>query len=141
MKDGDIVNFTLISPSFENSVTLRGNVASPGRYPWHEGMRISDLIPNRDFLITRDYWKQQNAITRRKQVPKAAGKVSEKQLNDVKRNAPEINWDYAVVQRISQQDLSHGAAALQSGEGDPGTRSARGPGAAARRHRDHLFAG
>ena len=103
MKDGDIVNFTLISPRFENSITLRGNVASPGRYPWHEGMKISDLIPNRDFLITRDYWKQQNAITLQEEVN--GGKVSEK-LNDVKRNAPEINWDYAVIQRISQRDLS-----------------------------------
>src|SRR5271157_3460528 len=31
--DGDIVNFTAVSPKFENSVTLRGNVAQPGRYP------------------------------------------------------------------------------------------------------------
>ena len=62
LADGDIVNFTAISPKFENSVTLRGNVASPGRYPWRLGMRISDLIPNREFLITREYWKQQNSI-------------------------------------------------------------------------------
>ena len=59
IKDGDVVNVTLVSPRFENSVTLRGNVAQPGRYPWHEGMRISDLIPNREFLITTEYWKQQ----------------------------------------------------------------------------------
>ena len=62
IKDGDVVNVTLVSPRFENSVTLRGNVAQPGRYPWHEGMRISDLIPNREFLITAEYWKQQNAV-------------------------------------------------------------------------------
>lgn len=103
LKDGDILNFTLISPRFENSVTLRGNVATPGRYPWHEGMRVTDLIPNRDFLITRDYWKQQNAINLQAQT--SGGRVSS-ELNDVKRNAPEINWDYAVVQRISSRDLS-----------------------------------
>lgn len=103
MKDGDIVNFALISPRFENSVTLRGNVAAPGRYPWHEGMRVTDLIPNRDFLITREYWKQQNAITLQEE--NSGGKMTE-HLNDVRRNAPEINWDYAVIQRISQQDLS-----------------------------------
>ena len=50
LKDGDVLNFTFISPRFVNSVTLRGNVAtSSGRYPWHEGMRISDLIPDRVF--------------------------------------------------------------------------------------------
>lgn len=103
LKDGDILNFTLISPRFENSVTLRGNVAGPGRYPWHEGMRVTDLIPNREFLITAEYWKQQNAITLQSET--TGGRVSS-ELNDVKRNAPEINWDYAVIQRMSARDLS-----------------------------------
>jgi protein involved in polysaccharide export with SLBB domain len=103
LKDGDVLNFIPISPRFVNSVTLRGNVASPGRYPWHEGMRTGDLIPSRDFLITRDYWRQQNAINLQMQEKdgRAAG-----ELNDVRKNAPEINWDYAVIQRISAQDLS-----------------------------------
>jgi len=78
-------------------------VAQPGRYPWHEGMRVTDLIPNREFLITREYWNQQNAINLQMQT--GGGRVSG-ELNDVKKNAPEINWDYAVIQRISQQDLS-----------------------------------
>lgn len=104
LKDGDIVNVTPISPRFENSVTLRGNVAQPGRYPWRQGMRISDLIPDRDFLITREYWKQQNAISL--EAKTEGTHVSQQQLNDVKRNAPEINWDYALVQRINNQDLS-----------------------------------
>jgi len=103
LKDGDVLNFASISPRFVNSVTLRGNVASPGRYPWHEGMRISDLIPNREFLITREYWNQQNAINLQTQ---AGGGRPGGELNDVKKNAPEINWDYAVIQRISQKDLS-----------------------------------
>jgi protein involved in polysaccharide export with SLBB domain len=103
IQDGDVVNVTLVSPRFENSVTLRGNVAQPGRYPWHEGMRISDLIPNREFLITREYWKQQNAVAL--QAQENNGRVSST-TNEVRRNAPEINWDYAVVQRMSPQDLS-----------------------------------
>jgi protein involved in polysaccharide export with SLBB domain len=62
LKDGDIVRFLHISPRFDNAITLRGNVAVPGRYPWHEGMRVKDLIPSRDFLITQDYWKRQNRL-------------------------------------------------------------------------------
>jgi protein involved in polysaccharide export with SLBB domain len=106
LADGDIINFTAVSPKFENSVTLRGNVAAPGRYPWHPGMRISDLIPNREFLITREYWKQQNAITLASQVggPQVGGTAGT--VNVVKRNAPEIDWNYAVVQRMSTEDLS-----------------------------------
>jgi polysaccharide biosynthesis/export protein len=101
LKDGDVLNFAAISPRFANAVTLRGNVASPGRYPWHEGMRVTDLIPNREFLITRAYWNRQNQINL--QIQTGSDKAA---LNDVTRNAPEINWDYAVIQRISSQDLS-----------------------------------
>ncbi len=104
--DGDIVNFTAISPKFENSVTLRGNVAAPGRYPWHSGMRISDLIPNREFLITREYWKQQNAVVLESEATGGHVTGTTGTVNSVKRNAPEIDWDYAVVQRMSEQDLS-----------------------------------
>ena len=103
VKDGDLVNVMPLSPKFENAVTLRGNVASPGRYPWHEGMRISDLIPSREFLVTRDYWKQQNQITLESQAP---GTRPSGTQNDVRRTSPDINWDYAVVQRMDPQDLS-----------------------------------
>src|SRR5581483_11262268 len=67
LHDGDIVRVFPISPRIEGSVILRGNVATPGRYPWHEGMRVSDLIPSRDFLITREYWMQQNTLSRAQQ--------------------------------------------------------------------------
>ena len=106
LADADIVNFTAVSPKFENSVTLRGNVAAPGRYPWHSGMRISDLIPNREFLITREYWKQQNAIVLESEATGGHIAGTTATVNSVKRNAPEIDWDYAVVQRMSTEDLS-----------------------------------
>jgi protein involved in polysaccharide export with SLBB domain len=62
LRDGDILRIFPIPPRFENAVILRGNVAQPGRYLWREGMRISDLIPTRDTLLTRDYWNQQNSL-------------------------------------------------------------------------------
>jgi len=106
LADGDIVSFTAVSPKFENAITLRGNVAAPGRYPYRAGMRITDLIPNREFLITREYWKEQNAVALTAEVggPQVGGTTGT--ANTVKRNAPEIDWDYAVVQRMSQEDLS-----------------------------------
>jgi polysaccharide biosynthesis/export protein len=108
LKDGDVFNFTPISPRFVDAVTLRGNVATPGRYPWHQGMRVTDLIPNREFLITREYWRQQNAINLQLQQQQIGNGIENPKtpINDVVRNAPEINWDYAVIQRISTQDLS-----------------------------------
>jgi protein involved in polysaccharide export with SLBB domain len=65
LRDGDLLRIYPLSPKFENAVTLRGNVAQAGRYVWKEGMRVSDLIPSRDFLITRDFWNRQNQPTPR----------------------------------------------------------------------------
>jgi len=62
VQDGDLLRILPLSPQFENAVTLRGNVARPGRYPWREGMRIADLIPDRNSLISRDYWNEKNHI-------------------------------------------------------------------------------
>jgi protein involved in polysaccharide export with SLBB domain len=62
LQDGDIVRVLSIVPSFQDTVTLRGNIANPGRYPWKPGMRIRDLIPNADALLTRRYWLDRAAI-------------------------------------------------------------------------------
>ena len=62
LKDGDIVRAFSIVPSFQDTVTLRGNVSNPGRYPWKTGMRIRDLIPNAQALLTRRYWLDRAAI-------------------------------------------------------------------------------
>ncbi|MGA3087232.1 MAG: SLBB domain-containing protein [Terriglobales bacterium] len=63
LKDGDIVRVFSIISRFEDTVTLRGNVANPGRYPWKAGMRVRDLIPDAQALLTRRYWLDRAAIT------------------------------------------------------------------------------
>ncbi len=56
LQDGDFVRVLSIVPRFGKTVTLRGNLADPGRFSWHPGMRLSELIPDRESLITRNYW-------------------------------------------------------------------------------------
>ncbi|HEX3473025.1 MAG TPA: SLBB domain-containing protein [Silvibacterium sp.] len=53
---GDILRVLAIVPKYEKTVTLRGNAANTGHFAWHAGMRLSDLIPDRDSLISRNYW-------------------------------------------------------------------------------------
>ena len=193
LKDGDIVRVFSIVPRFEDTVTLRGNVANPGRYPWKPGMRVRDLIPDAQALLTRRYWRNRAAIVNGRATeypvgperttvaasqPQAAGAPSgtssasapnssssitplgvpdatgssnqadsffaQSQGNtsggetarpgetaavasrqqaqtsgintnpnmvrdiaeDVRRYAPEINWDYAIIQRVNPQDLT-----------------------------------
>ncbi|HEY3988868.1 MAG TPA: SLBB domain-containing protein [Acidobacteriaceae bacterium] len=62
LQDGDIVRVLPISPSFDQTVTLRGNVADPGRFAWHPGMKLSELLPNSEALVTRDYWQKRNQL-------------------------------------------------------------------------------
>jgi protein involved in polysaccharide export with SLBB domain len=54
--DGDLVRVYSMTPNYRETVILRGNTANSGRFAWHPGMRISDLIPDKESLITRDYW-------------------------------------------------------------------------------------
>jgi polysaccharide biosynthesis/export protein len=163
LQNGDIVRLLPIVRRFENAVTLRGNVADPGRYPWRAGMRISDVIPNKEYLLTRDYWKERNNLGPRPTdepvafadpnpvesgspqllpamaVTKTAAPVASQApsyhetqrntqgdtslgaatglddapplrnfvpRNNIQPAAPEINWEYAVVERTDKETLA-----------------------------------
>lgn len=56
LADGDLVQVYSILPKYQKTVTLRGNTANPGRFAWHAGMHISELIPDKASLVTRNYW-------------------------------------------------------------------------------------
>jgi protein involved in polysaccharide export with SLBB domain len=56
LSGGDLVHVYPVVPVSVGSVTLRGNIANPGRFAWHSGMRISDLIPDKESLLTPEYW-------------------------------------------------------------------------------------
>jgi protein involved in polysaccharide export with SLBB domain len=151
IRDGDLLTVHSLVPRFENAVTLRGNVAYPGRFPWREGMRVRDLIPDKEALLSRDYWERRNRAVgidekvariaqeatglgiadlaekrqqnesdtladsiRRRLVEQEAAKLSApgqrlpgpvpliSQIRPVK----EINWEYAVVERVKPDDLT-----------------------------------
>jgi protein involved in polysaccharide export with SLBB domain len=150
LKNGDVLNVTSITPDFANAVILRGNVDQPIRAPFKSGMRVSDLIPSREYLITRNSIKRQNDVLnseaadsdlmqgkkrnldentskslmkdssqeyltsqdriqdRNEYDSKTKGK--KENVSDIAESIgnllDEINWDYAVVERINRVDLS-----------------------------------
>jgi protein involved in polysaccharide export with SLBB domain len=111
LKDGDLLRIFPLSPMFENAVTLRGNVAQPGRYVWHQGMRISNLIPSREFLMTRGHWNQQNQlvaenIDRQFGNSQMAMNSHPDMMTGIAQANAEINWDYAAIERLDEHDLS-----------------------------------
>jgi protein involved in polysaccharide export with SLBB domain len=148
LRDGDILTLFEISPQFANAVTLRGNVAQPLRYPYTDGMRIRDLIPNREALITPDYYHRKNLLVQFEKADKAdvsweerfapagregdqpdttaqadktdktdtlgkAGTASKPRKVDsaavergVRNLLDEVNWDYAVIERLDRATLT-----------------------------------
>jgi protein involved in polysaccharide export with SLBB domain len=60
--DGDVLHVDSMLAAYKDSVTIRGNLANAGRFPWTPGMKVSDIIPDRDALLTNDYWVRRNLL-------------------------------------------------------------------------------
>ncbi len=122
LQDGDIVSLLKLVPRFTKTVSLKGNVADPVRLPWHPGMRVSDLIPEKQALLTRDYWSEHNRLsaglspkteeihdidTNSSAIPE--NEMTTRQLNkknEYQRPAPDINWSYAAIERLDPRTLT-----------------------------------
>jgi protein involved in polysaccharide export with SLBB domain len=109
VRDGDVLNVFTLSPRIANAVTLRGNVAETMRFAWREGMKVSDIIPERDALIVPDYWLKKNVAGRAEswlrgeRAPDAPDAA--RLRSDLVRSGVEVNWDYAVIERLDTSRL------------------------------------
>lgn len=153
LRDGDVLTLLAISPEFSNAVTLKGHVAQPLRYPYTPGMRVRDLIPDREALISPDFYRRKNLLVQvikdeeeeeelddglaaaqrqarglpaatprdpnlreRGTTPRRSTRPSAERAADLavteraKKNPAalfdELNWDYAVVERLNVRDLT-----------------------------------
>ncbi len=106
LKNGDLLTVTSIVPDFANAVTLRGNVDHAVRAPYKQGMRASDLIPNREFLITRASVQRQNDTLRQDESSPVSRDGAASIASSIGNLIDDINWDYAVVERVNKRDAS-----------------------------------
>ncbi len=152
MQSGDILSVSSVMDRFRDAVILRGNVANPGRYVWRDGMRLSDLFPDKQSLITRDYWRRRNQLgqlaqdylpddsalgksalqTQGSSPAQTSGATAEggssvgaaltanngpfAPRTDVLLSAPDIDWDYAVIERQSTANLTTSLIPFNLGE-------------------------
>ena len=140
LQNGDLLTFYSITPDMGNAVTLRGNVAQATRMPLKPGMRVSDLIPHKEALITPnsvrklneslfDANKRERAQRERDQIPSDLKKPEEtsavskvestrmQSLTDLVGQAiEEVNLDYATVERFNRKDLSSELIAFNLGK-------------------------
>ena len=168
LRDGDLLTLLAISPRFANAVTLKGHVAQPLRYPHRPGMRIRDLIPDREALISPEFYRRKNLLVQvlepeddEEQRPGSSARASmaatstgaipgmprddptQRTQRKVRRTGEreddlaaanrakktpaalfdELNWDYAVIERLIEKDLSTQVIPFNLGkavlEGDP----------------------
>jgi protein involved in polysaccharide export with SLBB domain len=137
LQTGDLLTFYPITPDMANAVTLRGNVAQAARMPWKQGMRVSDLIPNKEALITPSSVRKQNetlfdankrARTSRERStesfdatlwqlqPKLQEPRSLVLADQVGEALEEVNLDYATIERFNRKDLSSELLAFNLGK-------------------------
>lgn len=100
LQDGDILMILPPSPRFDQFITVRGNVAQPLRQPWASGLRISDVLSPKDGLIRPAAWMQQNGRSN------LMGLSELSRDTDFRRDFPDMEWDYAAVERIDPVSLS-----------------------------------
>lgn len=60
LSDGAIIHFDLGSNSYGNSIVLIGNIANPSRFKWYKGIKVSSIIKNKEFLLTKSFWNSYN---------------------------------------------------------------------------------
>jgi polysaccharide biosynthesis/export protein len=94
VRAGDLLMVLPVSQRIDNAVTLRGNVAVPLRSPWREGMRVSDLIPNAENLV------RPAALAQRNERSTLDRMTDDKRDTDISRDYPEVNWDFATIERL-----------------------------------------
>ena len=121
LRDGDVLTLLPISSAFGNAVTLQGSVAQPLRHAWTSGMKVADLIPEREALISRDYFRKKNALVQT--LAESALSRGEFQRPSQDRD-PANNAPYNIGATGSKQQ----AAALASGMNQAAGAQAAGPG-------------
>lgn len=108
LHDGDIVRINPILPVFKQTVTLRGAVTNPGKFNWRNGIRLSEVIPDRESLVKRDYWWERARLgmpTPELAAP-AAAEGNEEKPAAVTSPSAQTNWNYAVVERLDPAKMA-----------------------------------
>ena len=121
LRRGDLLSVLGVVPEFSNAITLRGNVSQPQRQLYKAGMRIRDLIPTKDVLISRASVVRQNDVllspdsrdarpvplTREEmQSPRGTRDSIDTLAGRIGNLIDEVNFDYAVIERVDKATLS-----------------------------------
>jgi polysaccharide biosynthesis/export protein len=108
LADGDILRVNPIISTYHDSVTLRGAVANPGHFKWHEGMHLSELLPDRDAILKRDYrWLRTKLGIPSPEFSQPGTTLPREEITPaVESPAAQTNWNYAVIERLAPSTMT-----------------------------------
>ena len=119
LRDGDVITLLPISPAFGNAVTLQGAVAQPLRHGWFAGMRVSDLIPDREALISPDFYKRRNQLVQNRIATLKSQGFTPEQIQALQR-AEQLPEDVALTTEIIARNPLFGQNQPAPGTATPG---------------------
>ena len=114
LQDGDVLTLLPISPAFANAVTLQGTVAQPLRHTWFPGMRVQDLIPDREALITPEYYKRKNQLVQNRTISLKAQGLTAAQIQAIEK-AQQLPEDLALATEVITQAKPLEAESVRAG--------------------------
>ncbi len=103
LQDGDILTLLPIAQAFGNAVTLQGAVLQPLRHKWFDGMRVQDLIPDRQALLSADYFKRKTQLVQNPTADLRAQGLTPEQIQAIQR-AQQLPVDPDLITDIIKRD-------------------------------------
>jgi hypothetical protein len=113
-----------MSPAFANAVTLQGAVAQPMRYEFKPGMRVQDLIPNRDALIAPEFYKRRNQLVQNRISNLRAQGLTPEQIQAMER-AQNLTDDVSLTTEIITRNRLVAPEGMQGMQGAQSARSTK----------------
>lgn len=96
ISNGQIIHFFTSANSYQNSIVLVGNVAQPSRLQYTQGMRVKDIIPSKEALLTKSFWNSysyntagvdnQKSLSGTEKTTNASSKLSTNDVNSSSRS-------------------------------------------------------
>jgi protein involved in polysaccharide export with SLBB domain len=129
LQDGDILTLLPITRAFANEVTLQGAVAMPMRHKWFKGMRVQDLVPDRQSLLSPDFYKRKTQLVQNRTADLRAQGLTPEQIQAIER-AQQLPLDPDLVSEVIQRDPQFGQtlpSLTSSGSTPPGSNSQVNP--------------
>lgn len=133
LQDGDILTLLPIAQAFGNAVTLQGAVLQPLRHKWFKGMRVQDLVPDRQALLSADYYKRKTQLVQNPTADLRAQGLTPEQIQAIQR-AQQLPVDPDLVTDIIKRDPLFGQtppAAQNPANGTNNTNAQNAPSTAA----------